>query len=147
MKWVKTVAVFVVLVVALAFLIAFFKQCWWWVEVHTGTVNESGPYYGFFSGFGSDLQEAAILAAIWTGARHLNCREKRCPRITLHTMEDPETHVKYRVCPKHHPLIPDEHSHHGFFKNHFSKEHLDTVRDRVIADCAIRRDPREVDAQ
>jgi len=22
------------------------SHLWWWVEVHTGTVNESGPYYG-----------------------------------------------------------------------------------------------------
>jgi hypothetical protein len=25
-----------------------------WLAVHTGTVNEPGPYYGFWSGFGSD---------------------------------------------------------------------------------------------
>jgi hypothetical protein len=25
-----------------------------WPAVHTGTVNEPGPYYGFWSGFGSD---------------------------------------------------------------------------------------------
>jgi len=28
-----------------------------WLAVHTGTVNEPGPYYGFWSGFGSDLAE------------------------------------------------------------------------------------------
>jgi hypothetical protein len=32
-----------------------------WLEVHTGTVNEPGPYYGFWSGFGSDLEEFGIL--------------------------------------------------------------------------------------
>ena len=35
-----------------------------WLQVHTGTVNEPGPYYGFWSGFGSDLEEFGILGAI-----------------------------------------------------------------------------------
>lgn len=37
--------------------------------MHTGTVNEPGPYYGFFSGFGSDLGEYTLvftlLGSIW----------------------------------------------------------------------------------
>src|SRR5262245_55206107 len=37
-----------------------------WLAVHTGTVNEPGPYYGFWSGFGSDLAEFSILGAIGT---------------------------------------------------------------------------------
>ena len=31
-----------------------------WLQVHTGTVNEPGPYYGFWSGFGSDIAEFSI---------------------------------------------------------------------------------------
>jgi hypothetical protein len=38
-----------------------------WLQVHTGTINEPGPYYGFWSGFGSDLEEFAILGAIGAG--------------------------------------------------------------------------------
>ena len=38
-----------------------------WLQVHTGTVNEPGPYYGFWSGFGSDLEEFGILGAIGAG--------------------------------------------------------------------------------
>ena len=38
-----------------------------WLQVHTGTINESGPYYGFWSGFGSDIAEFGILGAIGTG--------------------------------------------------------------------------------
>ena len=37
-----------------------------WLGVHTGATNESGPYYGFWSGFGSDLAEFGILGAIGT---------------------------------------------------------------------------------
>jgi hypothetical protein len=42
-----------------------------WLQVHTGTVNEPGPYYGFWSGFGSDLEEFGILGAIATGIYQL----------------------------------------------------------------------------
>jgi hypothetical protein len=38
-----------------------------WLAVHTGTNNVSGAYYGFWSGFGSDLAEFGILGAIGTG--------------------------------------------------------------------------------
>ena len=38
-----------------------------WLQVHTGTVNEPGPYYGFWSGFGSDLGEFGILGAVGVG--------------------------------------------------------------------------------
>jgi len=50
-----------------------------WLQVHTGTVNESGPYYGFWSGFGSDLEEFGILgaigAAIYQLVKKYNCHE------------------------------------------------------------------------
>ena len=53
-----------------------------WLEVHTGTVNEPGPYYGFWSGFGSDLTEFAIIGTIATAAYQLfkkyNCHEPGC---------------------------------------------------------------------
>jgi hypothetical protein len=31
-----------------------------WLAVHTGTVNEPGPYYAFWSGFGSDLRNLPL---------------------------------------------------------------------------------------
>jgi hypothetical protein len=55
-----------------------------WLQVHTGTVNESGPYYGFWSGFGSDLEEFGILgaigAAIYQLVKKYNCHEPGCWR-------------------------------------------------------------------
>ena len=56
-----------------------------WLQVHTGTVNEPGPYYGFWSGFGSDLEEFGILGAIGAGIYQLvkkyNCHEPGCWRV------------------------------------------------------------------
>lgn len=129
-------------VVGIVFLVIDHLAVQHWLAIHTGTRNESDVYYGFWSGFGSDLGEYTIAAGIITGgvtaARHHNCREHGCWRLTTHTMEDPQTHVLYRQCHKHHPLIPTEHSHHGIFRNHFSKEHMDGVRTRVVT----QQDPR-----
>src|SRR5262249_61433521 len=55
-----------------------------WLQVHTGTVNEPGVYYGFWSGFGSDLEEFGILGAAGAGIYQLvkkyNCHEPGCWR-------------------------------------------------------------------
>lgn len=71
----------------------------WWLEVHTGTVNESGPFYGFFSGFGSDLSEIVLIAGAFTLYRHHNCAVPRCPRIAHKKFEVKGTHQ--RTCRKH----------------------------------------------
>jgi hypothetical protein len=74
-----------------------------WAAVHTGTINEPGPYYGFWSGFGSDLTELGIIGAIGTGVYQLfkkyNCHEPRCWRVGTHEMAGGQFHVCYR----HHP--------------------------------------------
>ena len=49
-----------------------FAHLWYWIEVHTGTVNESGPYYGFWSGFGSDIAEVALIGGLIHMARARN---------------------------------------------------------------------------
>lgn len=77
---------------------------WHWIEIHTGTVNESGPYYGFFSGFGSDLGEVTILGVIVTGYRHVNCHSKGCFRIARHPVEG----TPYKVCRRCHPTIDNK---------------------------------------
>jgi hypothetical protein len=52
-----------------------------WLQVHTGTVNEPGPYYGFWSGFGSDLEEFGILGAlgatIYSLVKKFNCHVRQ----------------------------------------------------------------------
>ena len=75
---------------------------WYWIEVHTGTVNESGPYYGFWSGFGSDIGEVTLLGGIIVGLRHINCHVTGCRRIRTHPVPD----TPYRACRKHHPSVP-----------------------------------------
>jgi len=74
-----------------------------WLAVHTGTVNESGPYYGFWSGFGSDIAEFGILGAIGTGIYQLikkyNCHEPGCWRVGTH----PAAGGQFLLCYRHHP--------------------------------------------
>lgn len=72
-----------------------------WLAVHTGTVNESGEYYGFWSGFGSDIGEVTIIGGMIAGAKHINCAEKGCwrPGHIIHG-------TTIRTCHKHHPTHP-----------------------------------------
>jgi hypothetical protein len=74
-----------------------------WLGVHTGTINESGPYYGFWSGFGSDIAEFGILGAIGTGIYQLvkkyNCHEPGCWRVGTH----PAAGGQFLLCYRHHP--------------------------------------------
>jgi hypothetical protein len=83
-----------------------------WFEVHSGTVNESGPYYGFWSGFGSDIGEATIFVGIIATWRHHNCHVKGCARLGRRVDGTP-----YLACPKHHPE-------HKGFKRSVSLEEL-----------------------
>lgn len=79
------------------------STAWWWFEVHSGTVHESGPYYGFFSGFGSDLGELTLIGAVIVGYRKVNCHEPHCFRIAHH--EYAMNGVTYKFCRKHMPGV------------------------------------------
>jgi hypothetical protein len=74
-----------------------------WLGVTTGTVNESGPYYGFWLGFGSDIAEFGILGAIGTAIYQLvkkyNCHEPGCWRVGTHLVAGGE----FLLCYRHHP--------------------------------------------
>jgi hypothetical protein len=75
----------------------------WHLFLHlTGISNVSGPWYGFWSGFGSDL---GLLGAVVIFVRHQNCHVKGCWRIGRH----PYQH--YRLCSKHHPAVPGRVTH------------------------------------
>jgi hypothetical protein len=71
--------------------------------VHTGTFDESGPYYGFWSGFGSDLTEFGIIGVIGTGVyqvvKKFNCHEPGCWRVGTH----PAAGGQFSLCSRHHP--------------------------------------------
>lgn len=62
-----------------------------------GIDNTSGPWYGFWSGFGSDLGEITLLGAVIAAYRHKNCHVKGCPRLG-HI--DPAVHAP--ACKRHH---------------------------------------------
>jgi hypothetical protein len=74
-----------------------------WLRVHLGIVNEAGPYYAFWSGFGSDLAEISILGAIGTAVYQLvkkfNCHQPGCWRIGNH----PAAGGQFMLCYRHHP--------------------------------------------
>src|SRR3984885_2139734 len=97
----------VLLVIGIAFLIAFFDALRHWLALHTGTLH-GGPdlYYNFWSGFGSDLGEATLITAVgigvYTGVRKVNCHSKGCWRIGHHALEG----TPYILCRHHHPGVP-----------------------------------------
>lgn len=70
----------------------------YWLQVHTGTVNEAGPYYGFFSGFGSDLSEIALLGGFAVIVRRFNCHTSGCWRVGRFHLAGSQ----FLVCSRHH---------------------------------------------
>ena len=72
-----------------------------WLYWHTGT-NGSGPWYGFWSGFGSDLGEGSLLLGVVALYKKHNCHTRRCLRIGKHPVDG----TPYIVCAKCHPDIP-----------------------------------------
>jgi hypothetical protein len=74
-----------------------------WLGVHTGATNEMGAYYGFWSGFGSDIAEFGILGAVATAIYQLvkkyNCHEPGCWRVGTH----PAAGGQFLLCYRHHP--------------------------------------------
>ena len=95
-----------------------------WLEVHTGTVNEPGPYYGFWSGFGSDLEEFGILGAIGAGVYSLvkkyNCHEPGCWRLGNH----PAAGGQFNLCYRHHPDFQGKKPTHEVIER-LHREHLE----------------------
>lgn len=96
------------LVVGIVFLAISFDAVRHWLAIHTGTVDEPGGYYGFWSGFGSDLGEATLIGAVsvgvYTGVRNVNCHTKGCWRIGHHQLDG----TPYHRCKHHHPDVPNE---------------------------------------
>jgi hypothetical protein len=94
------------MVIVVAFVLALVR--WWWhpflvhLSQETGTSNAASRAYDFWSGFGSDLGEATLLAGLAAAYRHHSCHVERCPRLGK-----PVDGTPYLACPKHHP------DHHG----------------------------------
>jgi len=111
---------FLLLVVGIAFLIAFFDVVRHWLALHTGTLH-GGPdlYYNFWSGFGSDVGEATLISAVgigvYTGVRKVNCHTKGCWRIGHHALDG----TPYILCRHHHPDVPNK----GASHEHILEQH------------------------
>ena len=87
--------------VLLAFVILVI--CYWsdsahWFLRYTGADQESGTWYGFWSGFGGSIPDFLILGSIATVYRHHNCHVKGCLRLGK-----PVDGTPYLACPVHHP--------------------------------------------
>jgi hypothetical protein len=54
-----------------------------WLTHVLGFDDLTGPWYGFWSGFGSDLGEFAIVAVVY---HHINCHQGGCWRPARHQM-------------------------------------------------------------
>jgi len=105
MRWrlIITVALVCAASAAIALWVLHAPQIGHWFQVRTGIVNESGPYYGFWSGFGSDLEEfgifGAIGAAVYQLVKKYNCHEPGCWRIGQHAAAGGQ----FLLCYRHHP--------------------------------------------
>jgi len=67
-----------------------------------GLDNASGPWYLFWSGFGSDLSEVAGLGVfVYMFWRRHSCHEDRCWRIGRHVYKDADGH-EHVHCRRHH---------------------------------------------
>ena len=69
-----------------------------WLLRVLGIDDVSGPWYAFWSGFGSDLGELAIIGGMVTIARRHKCEVHRCWRIGRH-----QAPTGHKVCRRHHP--------------------------------------------
>jgi len=70
-----------------------------WLAHVLGMDNLSGPYYGFWSGSGSDIGELAMVGGLVAIVRKHNCHVDKCWRVGRH----PVAGTAYVVCRKHHP--------------------------------------------
>lgn len=74
---------------------------WHWFLYVTGSDDTSGNWYGFWSGFGSDLGEFAIIAGLIGVYRRHNCGEDGCWRLGRHEVTDLTTGQKHIKCRRH----------------------------------------------
>ena len=126
MKWrpIITVSLICAAVVGVALWVIHARVFGHWLQVHTGTVNEPGPYYGFWSGFGSDLTEFAIIGTIATGVYQLikkyNCHHPGCWRVGNH----PAAGGQFSLCYRHHPDYQGKKPTHELIER-LHREHLE----------------------
>ena len=75
-----------------------------WLAHVLGLDDASGRFYAFWSGFGSDLSELALVAALVAVVRKHTCHVRRCWRIGHHPLDG----TPWTVCRRHHPDLPNK---------------------------------------
>ena len=88
---------------------------WHWLLAVTGVHIPPGVYsnwYNFWSGFGSDLGELAIIGSVLAVYKHHNCGVRGCWRIGRHPVKG----TPYLTCHKHttqavHRKLHKQHEH------------------------------------
>jgi hypothetical protein len=87
---------------------------WHWFQNFTGTnIPTSGSkWYNFWSGFGSDFGELAILGSLLGLYKHHDCAMKGCLRVGHHSVDG----TPYITCHKHatianHKKLHKDHEH------------------------------------
>lgn len=73
-----------------------------WLLHLIGVDNEAGRWYAFWSGFGSDISELAIVGAVVGGYKKHNCHQRRCWRIGRHVVDGSP------YCDRHHQAARTE---------------------------------------
>jgi hypothetical protein len=120
-----------------------------WLQVHTGTINESGPYYGFWSGFGSDLEEFGILGAIGAAIYQLfkkyNCHEPGCWRVGQYSAADGQFLLCYRHHPQYHGQKPTHELIERLHREHLARQEaihgkLQEIHQHTMAEPAAAQD-------
>ena len=76
-----------------------------WLAHLLGIDNETGPIYAFWSGFGSDVGEFALLGGLVALYRRHTCHVDH-PRFCWRPGTHPVAGTPYRVCKRHHPAVP-----------------------------------------
>jgi hypothetical protein len=104
---------------------------WWrFVIVHvsqeTGTTSGSSRSYQFWSGFGANFGEIAVIGGLVTLVRHHNCHVKGCWRLGKHEVDG----TPYKVCAIHHPTIP---------AGEVTEAHIKEAHDKRTEDAPARR--------
>ena len=126
MKWrpIITAGLICAAVAGIALWVIHARAAGHWLEVHTGINNEPGPYYGFWSGFGSDLTEFGVIGAIATAAYQLfkkyNCHEPGCWRVGAHEAAGGQ----FSLCYRHHPDFQGRKPTHELIER-LHREHLE----------------------
>lgn len=78
-----------------------------WLIHIIGIDNEAGRYYAFWSGFGSDIGEVAILGGMAAFYRRHTCHVDS-PRFCWRWGAHQVVGTPYRACRRHHPAVPEK---------------------------------------